>query len=53
MRVMIILAADKKGVVVFGVLLPGFARGLVVASEDEMDGLPTVVEVLEFEILGS
>ena len=45
MRVVIVLAADEEGIVVFGILPLGFARGFVVTSEDKMDGLPSVIEV--------
>jgi hypothetical protein len=45
MRVVIVLAADEEGIVVFGILSLGFAGGFVVISEDKMDGLPSVIEV--------
>ena len=45
MRVVIVLAADEEGVVIFGILPLGFAGGFIVTTENEMDGLLSVIEV--------
>ena len=51
MRMVIVLSTDEECVIVLRVLLFCFAWGFVPAAKDNMNGCPTVVEVLLFQCM--